>query len=58
MPDKRSSIPIFGAIGMSVGAGLGVLLHSIPQRAGVGLAIGVGIGALRERLARTQEKGR
>jgi hypothetical protein len=58
MPDRRASIPIFGAIGMTLGAGLGVVLHSIPQGAGAGLAIGVGIGAWRERVMRARAKGR
>jgi hypothetical protein len=58
MPEKRSNIPFFGAIGMLVGAGLGVLSHSIPQGVGAGLAIGVGVGALRERMIRAQGKSR
>jgi hypothetical protein len=52
MRASKGSIPFFGAVGMALGAGLGVFADAIPQGVGAGLAIGVGFGALRERMMR------
>ena len=44
------------AVGLAIGAGLGVVFHAIPILAPAGVAIGVGFGVLATRRARSQKR--
>ena len=43
-----NSIGFWVAIGLAIGAGIGVALHNIPLGGGIGLVIGAAIGGIRK----------